>query len=114
MRNQQLPTDGAALHAVVKQAPADQRQLATNGSVKTLVIGTEYLCPADHPQWQAAFDSVNGGQPASQSAARMSSRLVTLVWKLVPRSKGTSSDPIRRRRQERTCRSAQYRSRALS
>lgn len=46
--------------SLVGQAAPEQKGQATNGLAKTLVIGTEYMCPADHPQWQAAFDSVNG------------------------------------------------------
>jgi hypothetical protein len=46
--------------SLVKQASADKQAAATNGLVKTSVIGTGYMCPADFPQWRAAFDAVNG------------------------------------------------------
>lgn len=45
---------------VVGQAPPDKRVAVTNAMARTLVTGTEYMCPDDHPQWQAAFDAING------------------------------------------------------
>ena len=46
--------------SLVKRASAEKQAAATNGLVKTSVIGTGYMCPADFPQWKAAFDAVSG------------------------------------------------------
>ena len=41
-------------------ADASQQQAATQGAMKTAVLGMSYMCPADHPAWSESFETING------------------------------------------------------
>ena len=40
--------------------PEDQRTAATGNLASVMVFGTSFLCPADSPQWEAAYTEVFG------------------------------------------------------
>lgn len=54
-------TTSPLVTAILESVSAEQRPAAERNVISLAVFGTQFLCPDDAPQWQAAFDEVYAG-----------------------------------------------------